>query len=117
MTNTRITDLEILEQRYPVRVERFAIRAGSGGRGRFHGGDGLVRELRFLEPASLSILSQPRKIAPYGLDGGAPGTCGAQRVIHSSGNVEQLDAIDGTEVRPDDRLIIETPGGGAYGKA
>ena len=73
MTNTRITDAEILEQRYPVRVERFSIRRGSGGAGRHPGGDGLIRELCFLEPASLSELTQHRRVPPYGLGGGLPG--------------------------------------------
>jgi 5-oxoprolinase (ATP-hydrolysing) len=115
MTNTRITDPEILEQRYPVRVEQFAIRRGSGGSGRHRGGDGLVRELRFLEPASLSILSQHRRVAPYGLRGGSPGARGEQRIVRASGEVVMLRAIDGSEVDPGDRLIVETPGGGGYG--
>ena len=116
MTNTRITDPEILEQRYPVRVERFAVRHGSGGAGRYYGGDGLIRELRFLEPASLSVLTQHRQVAPYGLDGGEPGAKGRQRVLRASGEVVHLGSIDGCEVQPGDRLLIETPGGGGYGR-
>ena len=85
MTNTRITDPEVLEQRYPVRVERFAVRRGSGGAGRHRGGDGLIRELRFLEPAALSVLTQHRQEEPYGLAGGAPGARGRQRVLRASG--------------------------------
>jgi len=116
MTNTRITDPEVLEQRYPVRVERFALRSGSGGVGLFHGGDGLVREIRFLEPATVSVLTQHRTIAPYGMEGGAPGSPGAQRVIRRDGTVRPLASIDGCEVEPGDRLLIETPGGGGWGR-
>jgi 5-oxoprolinase (ATP-hydrolysing) len=115
MTNTRITDAEILEQRYPVRVERFSIRRGSGGDGRFRGGDGLVRELRFLEPASLSVLTQHRHVQPYGLGGGKPGACGRQRVWRPAGKVIELGPLDGCEVETGDRLVVETPGGGGWG--
>jgi 5-oxoprolinase (ATP-hydrolysing) len=116
MTNTKITDPEILEHRYPVRLERFALRRGSGGGGEFTGGDGLVREIRFLEPMSLSILSQHRGDGPYGLEGGRPGLPGRQRLVRAGGDVEDLQAIDGREVEPGDRLILETPGGGGYGR-
>ena len=116
MTNTRITDPEILEQRYPVRVERFAIRRGSGGAGRHRGGDGAVRELSFLQPMSLSVLTQHRTVAPYGLEGGAPGAPGAQRVIRADGRTVELASIDGCDVGPGDRLVVETPGGGGYGR-
>ena len=116
MTNTRITDPEIVEQRYPVRLERFAIRRGSGGEGRHRGGDGVVREVRFLEPMTLSILSQHRAEGPYGMEGGEPGAPGRQRVERASGEVDELGAIDGTDVGPGDRLILETPGGGGWGK-
>jgi 5-oxoprolinase (ATP-hydrolysing) len=115
MTNTRITDPEILESRYPVRLERFAIRRGSGGAGEFRGGDGVVREITFLEPASLSILSQHRTLGPYGLNGGSPGLPGAQWIVRATGEIEALRAIDGRELRPGDRLVLETPGGGGYG--
>ncbi len=117
MTNTRITDPEVLELRYPVRLERFAIRRGSGGAGRFPGGDGAVRELRFLEPVSLSLLSQHRVEAPYGLHGGAPGACGRQRLVRASGEEIELAGCDQAEVEPGDRLILETPGGGGWGAA
>jgi 5-oxoprolinase (ATP-hydrolysing) len=117
MTNTRITDPEIVEQRYPVRIERFAIRRGSGGEGRFRGGDGVRREVRFGETMSLSILSQHRREGPYGLEGGEPGLPGGQRLIHADGEIEELAAIDGREVKPGDRLVLETPGGGGYGHA
>jgi 5-oxoprolinase (ATP-hydrolysing) len=116
MTNTRITDPEIVEHRYPVRLERFAIRRGSGGAGRHRGGDGVVREVRFLEPMTLSILSQHRAEGPYGMDGGEAGAPGRQRVVRASGEVHELGAVDGTDVGPGDRLIIETPGGGGWGK-
>jgi len=116
MTNTRITDPEILEHRYPVRVERFAVRAGSGGAGRFRGGDGVIREITFLAPLELSILSQHRTVAPYGLDGGEPGSPGSQRVIRAKdGAIQTLGPIDGTRVEAGDRLVLETPGGGGYG--
>ena len=117
MTNTRITDPEILEQRFPVRVERFQIRHGSGGAGRHRGGDGVVREIRFLEPMSLSILSQHRREGPYGLEGGQPGLPGRQRLLRADGSTDELGAIDGHEVAAGDRLVLETPGGGGYGEA
>lgn len=116
MTNTRITDPEVLEHRYPVRLERFAIRAGSGGAGRFRGGDGTVRELTFLAPMSLSLLTQHRVEAPYGMAGGGPGTPGRQRLARATGEVEELASVDGREVEPGDRLILETPGGGGWGE-
>jgi 5-oxoprolinase (ATP-hydrolysing) len=115
MTNTRITDVEVLERRYPVRVRRFAVRRGSGGRGRFQGGDGVVREIELLAPVSLSILSQRRASGPSGLAGGADGAPGAQRVVRRSGEVLELRGIDTCELAAGDRFIIETPGGGGYG--
>jgi 5-oxoprolinase (ATP-hydrolysing) len=116
MTNTRITDPEVLEHRYPVRLERFAIRRGSGGEGRFLGGDGAIRELTFLEPMSLSLLTQHRVEAPYGLEGGSPGLPGRQRLVRATGEVVDLAPVDGCEVGPGDRLILETPGGGGWGR-
>jgi 5-oxoprolinase (ATP-hydrolysing) len=115
MTNTRITDVEVLESRYPVRVERFAVRRGSGGAGLFRGGDGAVRELTFLEPVRLSILGQHRVERPYGLAGGGPGAPGRQRVVRASGEIVELAPVDDCEIQPGDRLILETPGGGGYG--
>ena len=117
MTNTRITDPEVLEHRYPVRLERFAIRQGSGGDGRWRGGDGVIRELTFLEPMSLSILSQHRHERPYGMAGGHPGTTGTQHLIRASGEVLELPGIAGCEVQAGDRLVLETPGGGGWGEA
>ena len=116
MTNTRITDPEILEHRYPVRVDRFAIRRGSGGAGRWRGGDGAVRELTFLAPVSLSVLGQHRTVAPYGLEGGSPGATGRQRVVRASGETVALASIDSCEMGPGDRFVLETPGGGGYGR-
>jgi 5-oxoprolinase (ATP-hydrolysing) len=112
MTNTRITDPEVLESRFPVRLLCFGLRAGSGGRGRFPGGDGLVRELEFLEPMRVSILSERRERAPFGLRGGGPGARG--RNFHGGREVGGKASF---EVRAGDRVRIETPGGGGYGAA
>ncbi|MFQ5528013.1 MAG: hydantoinase B/oxoprolinase family protein [Thermoanaerobaculia bacterium] len=117
MTNTAITDPEILEQRYPVRLERFAIRRGSGGAGARRGGDGLVRELRFLEPLEVSVLTQHRVEAPYGVDGGTAGRRGRQWVEPVSGVRRELGSVDGCECAPGDRLVVETPGGGGWGSS
>jgi 5-oxoprolinase (ATP-hydrolysing) len=115
MTNTRITDPEVLEHRYPVRLERFALRRGSGGAGRHPGGDGVVRELTFLAPMSLSLLTQHRVQVPYGAAGGGPGQPGRQRLLRAGGEMLDLPSIAGCEVEPGDRLVLETPGGGAWG--
>ncbi len=115
MTNTRITDPEILEHRYPVRVEQFAVRRGSGGGGRRRGGDGAVREMRFLAPMSLSVLTQHRTRGPQGGGGGCSGLPGAQRIARGSGATVELAPIDGAEIVPGDRLVVETPGGGGWG--
>ncbi|MCB2153390.1 hydantoinase B/oxoprolinase family protein [bacterium] len=115
MTNTRITDPEVLEHRYPVRVERFAIRTGSGGAGQFRGGDGAVRELRFLEPVQVSLLTQHRVERPFGMEGGEPGQIGRQRIVKSDGSVCSLSPSASIELQVNDRLIVETPGGGGYG--
>jgi 5-oxoprolinase (ATP-hydrolysing) len=117
MTNTRITDPEVVEHRYPVRVERFAVRAGSGGAGRWPGGDGAVRETVFLAPMSLSVLCQHRAEGPYGMEGGLPGAPGRQRVVRATGETVELSSVDGCEVGPGDRLVLETPGGGGWGPA
>ena len=115
MTNTRITDPELLEKRYPVRLERFSLRHGSGGSGRHRGGDGLIREITFLEPASLSVLAQHRVEAPFGIEGGAEGATGRQSILRVGGRSEDLAGIDRAELEPGDRLIMETPGGGGWG--
>jgi 5-oxoprolinase (ATP-hydrolysing) len=115
MTNTRITDPEIVEHRYPVRVDRFGVRRGSGGSGRRRGGDGAVRELTFLEEMTVSVLGQHRRQGPYGLEGGARGQPARQLIVRPDGTETELDSIDGCDVSPGDRLILETPGGGGFG--
>lgn len=115
MTNTRITDPEIIEQRYPVRVERFQIRHGSGGAGRWRGGDGCIRELRFLAPVSLSLLTQHRRVGPYGLHGGQDGRTGRQQLLRADGSTQELGSVDSAQMEVGDRLLLETPGGGGYG--
>ncbi len=117
MTNSRLTDPEVLEWRFPVRIDSFAIRRGSGGAGRHSGGAGTVRRIRFLEPMTAAILSCHRRIAPYGVDGGEPGMMGRNRVERADGKVDELGGTDKTEVAPGDVFVIETPGGGGYGKA
>ncbi len=115
MTNSRLTDPEVLETRYPVLVERFAIRRGSGGAGQHRGGDGTVRRLRFLRPLRAGILSNRRRVAPFGLAGGADGACGANRVERADGTIEALASTARIDMREGDVLVIETPGGGGYG--
>ena len=115
MTNTRLTDPEILELRYPVILESFGIRPGSGGAGRNRGGDGIIRRIRFERKMTAAILSNRREIAPYGMSGGEPGQCGENRVERSDGRVEYLKGADQAEMQPGDTFIIETPGGGGYG--
>ncbi|MEV7018604.1 hydantoinase B/oxoprolinase family protein [Streptomyces sp. NPDC093991] len=115
MTNSRLTDPEILEWRLPVRLEEFAVRRGSGGAGRWRGGDGAVRRIRFLEPMTVSTLSQHRRVPPYGMAGGAPGATGANRIERADGTVTPLAGSDSADVGPGDVLVIETPGGGGYG--
>jgi 5-oxoprolinase (ATP-hydrolysing) len=115
MTNTRITDPEVLELRHPVRLVTFARRRGSGGAGRFCGGDGLVRRYEFLAPLRASIASERRSVAPWGLAGGEPGARGRNAVERRDGRVEELGARAEIEVAPGDRLVVETPGGGGHG--
>ncbi|MFE0106484.1 hydantoinase B/oxoprolinase family protein [Streptomyces sp. NPDC059009] len=115
MTNSRLTDPEVLEWRLPVLLEEFAVRRGSGGAGRWRGGDGAVRRIRFREPMTVSTLAQHRMVAPYGMAGGAPGALGAGRVERADGTVDHLGGSDSADVRPGDVLVIETPGGGGYG--
>jgi 5-oxoprolinase (ATP-hydrolysing) len=116
MTNTRLTDPEVLESRYPVRLVSYAIRNGSGGAGQYRGGCGVIREIEFLEPLDVSIISQRRTTAPYGLHGGGNGACGRNILRRASGDVEEiLPPIVSVSVRPGDRLTIETPGGGGWG--
>ncbi len=116
MTNSRLTDPEILETRLPVRLDRFAIRQGSGGKGAHHGGDGVVRELTFLEPMRANILANRRKVAPRGLAGGGDALAGRNWVERTDGSIEMLGATGSAEMAVGDRFIIETPGGGGFGK-
>jgi 5-oxoprolinase (ATP-hydrolysing) len=115
MTNTAITDVEVLERRYPVRLRRFEVRRGSGGGGRFRGGDGLVREFEFLDRLTVSLLTQHRVEAPYGMDGGESGACGRQVWVGREGERE-LPSVVTFEVEAGDRVVMETPGGGGWGK-
>ena len=116
MTNSRLTDPEILETRLPVRLDRFAIRHGSGGEGRHRGGDGVVRAVTFLEPMRANILANRRRVAPKGIDGGGDGQPGRNWVERNDGTVEMLSATAYAEVEPGDCFIIETPGGGGFGR-
>ncbi len=116
MTNTRITDPEELEFRYPVRLRRFAIRPDSGGRGKHPGGNGIIRDFEFLEPVEATLLSQHRRECPYGLEGGASGAPGEQAWIHRDGSREKLPGICSVSVNAGDRIVICTPGGGGWGK-
>jgi 5-oxoprolinase (ATP-hydrolysing) len=116
MTNTRLTDPEVLEARYPVRLIEFSIRRGSGGAGVCRGGDGITRRIEFLQPLSLSILSQRRgPYPPYGLSGGQPGAVGQNSLKRADGVAETLTNLVQTDVRPGDILTIETPGGAGWG--
>jgi len=116
MTNSRLTDPEVLEFRFPVRLDSYEIRAGSGGGGRWHGGDGGVRRVRFLEPMTASILSNGRHAGAFGVAGGSPGKPGVNRVERADGSVEPLDHIASVEMATGDVFVIETPGGGGCGK-
>ncbi|WP_416977792.1 hydantoinase B/oxoprolinase family protein [Streptomyces sp. T028] len=115
MTNSRLTDPEVLEWRLPVQLDEFAVRCGSGGAGQWHGGDGAVRRIRFHEPMTVSTLSQHRRVPPYGMAGGSSGALGANRVERADGTVVRLGGSDSVDVGPGDVLVVETPGGGGYG--
>lgn len=115
MTNTAITDPEVLEARYPVRLRRFAIRPDSGGAGRHPGGNGAIREYEFLEPVEVSLLTERRRTGPYGLHGGSPGLPGWQKVIRADGSEEILPPTVALSLEAGDRLVIATPGGGGWG--
>jgi 5-oxoprolinase (ATP-hydrolysing) len=117
MTNSRLTDPEVLEFRFPVRLDSYEIRMGSGGAGRWQGGNGGVRRVRFLEPMTASILSNGRKHGAFGMAGGQPGLVGINRVLRANGSVEELGHIGQAEMNPGDVFEIHTPGGGGYGKA
>jgi 5-oxoprolinase (ATP-hydrolysing) len=115
MTNSRLTDPEVLETRFPVLVESFAVRRGSGGVGRHRGGDGAVRRIRFREPMMAAILSNRRATAPFGLDGGGEAKAGVNRIERAGGAVETLPATAKSQLSANDVFVIETPGGGGYG--
>jgi 5-oxoprolinase (ATP-hydrolysing) len=117
MTNTRLTDTEILEFRFPVRCLEFGIRGGSGGSGHWRGGDGIVREIEFLEPMQVTLLTQHRVEAPYGLQGGKAGASGQQILIRQGTTPIHLKGIDEVTVQVGDRIRLLTPGGGGYGRA
>ena len=117
MTNSRLTDPEILEFRFPVRLDSYEIRLGTGGKGRWHGGNGGIRKVRFLEPMTASILSNNRLHAPFGMAGGEPGAKGVNRVERADGSSDMLRHVDKTQMNAGDVFVIETPGGGGYGKA
>jgi 5-oxoprolinase (ATP-hydrolysing) len=115
MTNTRLTDPEVLEWRYPVMLDSFEIRRGSGGRGAHTGGDGTERRIRFLETMDLVILSNRRIVPPYGVAGGEPGQCGRNWVERADGSITPLGGQEGTIVGPEDVFVLQTPTGGGFG--
>jgi 5-oxoprolinase (ATP-hydrolysing) len=115
MTNSRLTDPEVLEWRFPVLLEEFAIRTGSGGAGRWRGGNGAIRRIRFREPMTVSFLSGHRRVRPYGLAGGASGALGRNRVLRTDGSTVELAGADTADLRPGDQVEVQTPGGGGYG--
>jgi len=116
MTNSRLTDPEVLEWRFPVLVETFAIRRDSGGVGQYSGGNGVIRRIRFLEPMTASILSNRRRVAPFGLQGGGAGAVGRNYIERADGTIVELGAKASIEMSAGDAFVIETPGGGAFGR-
>jgi 5-oxoprolinase (ATP-hydrolysing) len=115
MTNTRLTDPEVLETRFPVLLERFEIRRGSGGAGRFRGGDGATRVLRFDIPMEINLITGHREIPPFGLAGGEPGACGINELRRADGSVQRLAGRDRVFLEAGDAIIMHTPGGGGFG--
>lgn len=115
MTNTRITDPESLERRYPVVLRKFSLRPGSGGQGEFTGGDGIVRDVEFRIPMTASILSERRSFAPYGMKGGEPGERGKNIWVKKNGRIINLGGKNSVAVDAGDRVVINSPGGGGYG--
>jgi len=115
MTNSRLTDPEVLELRFPVRLERYAIRRHSGGRGRWHGGDGGVRTIRFLEPMTASMLGNSRVYPPFGAAGGGSGAVANNYVVRTDGRIEPMGHVGSAELEAGDLFVVETPGGGGYG--
>jgi len=116
MTNSRLTDPEVLEWRFPVRVDGFSIRQGSGGIGKHQGGNGVIRSIEFLQSMNAAILSSHRQTQPFGAAGGQPGQVGRNTVERHNGQVDELQATDQTQMEAGDIIVIETPGGGGYGK-
>jgi 5-oxoprolinase (ATP-hydrolysing) len=116
MTNSRLTDPEVLEWRYPVRVDSYRIRHGSGGDGRWRGGDGGVRRIRFLEPMTVTTLASHRRVPPYGMAGGESGALGRHWIEHPDGSTTAMEGSDSKDAAADDVFVIETPGGGGYGE-
>jgi N-methylhydantoinase B len=116
MTNSRLTDPEVLETRYPIQVESFSLRSDSGGKGKYTGGNGVIRRLKFLEPMTANILSSHRLIPPFGLDGGESGKVGRNWIKRENGTEENLGNTATVEMQPGDVFVIETPGGGGFGK-
>lgn len=118
MTNTRITDPEILENRYPIILNKFCLRDDmSGGRGLFNGGEGVQRELLFRKPVTLSVLTERRVLEPYGMAGGKPGKCGLNLLIKQDGRIINLGAKTAVDVQTGDIFSMKTPGGGGFGEA
>jgi len=117
MTNSRLTDPEVLELRFPVRLREFSIRYGSGGAGKYHGGNGVTRDIEFLAPMQAAILSGHRKTPPFGLQGGKPGECGNNTLHRADGQSLDLGATASEKVSSGDHIVIQTPGGGGYGEA
>jgi 5-oxoprolinase (ATP-hydrolysing) len=116
MTNSRLTDPEVLEWRFPVLVEQFSIRSESGGKGRYNGGNGVIRRIRFQEVMTAAILSGHRAIAPFGLEGGDAGAIGRNAVERKDGTLEELGGNAEIQMHPGDISIVETPGGGGFGR-
>ena len=116
MTNTRMTDPEVLESRFPVRVEEFSLRHGSGGAGKYRGGDGIMRKLRFNEAMTVTTLSSHRHVRPHGAKGGLAGKTGENGIIRADGRHEQLGGNAQAELAPGDVFVMKTPGGGGFGE-
>jgi 5-oxoprolinase (ATP-hydrolysing) len=117
MTNTRITDPEVLEQRFPdIRIEKFAIRKNSGGDGKWIGGDGVERAIRFLKTMKVSLLTERRVFPPYGMKYGNPGKIGKNILIQEDGQEIKMDGTEEQTINPGEKIVIKTPGGGGYGK-
>jgi 5-oxoprolinase (ATP-hydrolysing) len=116
MTNSRLTDPEVLEFRYPVLLEDFHVRKGSGGRGRWNAGDGTSRTIRFLEPMECALLTSHRRVRPFGTAGGAPGEVGRNSVRRADGRIEPLGGCDQTLLGVGEAITVVTPTGGGYGK-